>query len=336
MSVVLLSGASGFLGIHVLDRLLGEGHHVRAFVRTPAKLRENLTLVGVDPDDPRIEVVTGDMTDAVAAREAASGCEMAVHAAATFSYRRRDEERMQRENTLGTTTVLDAAIGAGCTGIVHVSSIVALLRPGATLDHESPLGVPIGPYTQSKVESERVARDRQDRGDPVAIVNPGGILGPHDPYLGESNEVVREVLRGRLPTWPRGGMQWVDVRDTAEVVVAALTRPGRRYLVPGENVGLPHTTLRALTGRRLPAVQLPLAAVLPALHVGYRTGWSFLPHAVEGARLVATDTRVDYSATLEELGIQGRSLAESMRDTVRWLAEAGYVSARAVGRCREG
>jgi dihydroflavonol-4-reductase len=336
MSVVLLSGASGFLGIHVLDRLLGEGHRVRAFVRTPAKLRENLRLVGVDPDDPRIEVVPGDMTDAAAAREAAGGCDLAVHAAATFSYRRRDEERMQRENTLGTTTVLDAAIGAGCTGIVHVSSIAALLRPGATLNHESPLGVPIGPYTRSKVESERVARDRQDRGDPVAIVNPGGILGPHDPYLGESNEVVREVLRGRLPTWPRGGMQWVDVRDTAEVVVAALARPGSRYLVPGENVALPHATLRALTGRRLPAVQLPLRAVLPALHVGYRTGWSFLPHAVEGARLIATDTRVDYSATVEELGIQGRSLTESMRDTVRWLAEAGYVSTRAIGRCREG
>lgn len=335
MSVVLLSGASGFLGLHVLARLLGEGHHVRAFVRTPAKLRENLTLVGVDADDPRIEVVAGDMTDAAAAREAAGGCDAAVHAAATFSYRRRDEERMQRENTLGTTTVLDAAIEAGCTGIVHVSSTAALLRPGATLDHESPLGVPIGPYTQSKVESERVARDRQDRGDPVAIVNPGGILGPHDPYLGESDAVVREVLRGRLPTWPRGGMQWVDVRDTAEVVVAALARPGRRYLVPGESVALPHAVLRELTGRRLPAVQLPLKAVLPVLHVGYRTGWSFLPHAVEGVRFIAMDTRVDYRATVEELGIQGRSLAESMRDTVRWLAEAGHVSARATGRLRE-
>jgi dihydroflavonol-4-reductase len=52
--------------------------------------------------------------------------------------------------------------------------------------------------------------------------------------------------------------------------------------------------------------------------------------------LIATDTRVDYSATIEELGIQGRSLTESMRDTVRWLAEAGYVSPRAIGRCREG
>jgi nucleoside-diphosphate-sugar epimerase len=186
------------------------------------------------------------------------------------------------------------------------------------------------------VESERVARDRQDAGAPVAIVNPAGILGPHDPYLGESDQVVRDILRGRLPSWPRGGTQWVDVRDTADVVVAALDHPGRRYLVPGENVVLPHETLRRVTGRRLPAVRMPLWAGLPVLQLGYATGWPFLPHAVEGARLVALDTRVDYSATVDELGVRGRSLEESMRDTVRWLVEAGHLSARAAGRGLEG
>jgi nucleoside-diphosphate-sugar epimerase len=273
------------------------------------------------------------MTDPAALKDAASGCDQAIHAAATFSYRRRDAEKMLRENKAGTTTVLDTAIDAGCTGIVHVSSIAALLRPGATLDHQSPLGVSLGPYTQSKVESERAARERQDAGAPVAIVNPGGIFGPHDPYLGETDEIIRDILRGRLPTWPRGTMQWVDVRDTAEVVVAALDRPGRRYLVPGENVVLPHERLRALTGRRLPAVRMPLQAALPVLHLGYNTGWSFLPHAVEGSRLIATDTRVDYSATVEELGIHGRPLEAAMRDTVRWLVEARHITPRAAGRC---
>jgi dihydroflavonol-4-reductase len=333
MNAVMLTGASGFLGIHVLQRLLDQGHQVRALVRTPEKLRANVALLGVDPEDPRIEVVPGDMTDAAAVAKAATGSDLAIHAAATFSYRRRDAERMVRENTLGTTTALDAAIDAGCTGIVHVSSIAALLRHRATLDEHSPLGDTLGPYTGSKVESERVARDRQDAGAPVAIVNPGGILGPHDPYLGESDEVVRDILRGRLPTWPRGGMQWVDVRDTAEVVVAALGRPGGRYLVPGENVILPHERLRTVTGRRLPALRMPLKAALPVLKVGYNTGWSFLPHAEEGSRLIAADTRVDASATVADLGVTGRSLEESMRDTVRWLAAAGHITARQAGRC---
>lgn len=334
MTVVMVTGASGFLGLHIVQRLLERGHRVRAFARSPAKLGENLALLGVAaPDHPHLEVASGDMTDPAALKEAVSGCDQAIHAAATFSYRRRDAERMLRENKVGTTTVLDAAIDNGCTGIVHVSSIAALLRPRATLDHQSPLGVALGPYTLSKVESERAARERQDAGAPVAIVNPGGILGPHDPYLGESDEAIRDILRGRLPTWPRGGMQWVDVRDTAEVVVAALDRPGGRYLVPGENVVLPHEKLRAVTGRRLPAIRMPLQAALPVLHVGYKTGSSFLPHAVEGSRLIATDTRVDYSATVDQLGIRGRPLEETMRDTVRWLAEVGHITPRAAGKC---
>lgn len=97
-----------------------------------------------------------------------------------------------------------------------------------------------------------------------------------------------------------------DVQDTAEVVVAALDRPGGRYLVPGETVALPHETLRTVTGRRLPA-------------------------ALEGARAIACDTRVDATATVEQLGVRGRPLPEAMADTVRWLAEAGHISRRQAG-----
>lgn len=329
----MVTGASGFVGAHVVRRLLDDGHRVRALARTPARVHEHLAPLGIAYDDPRLDVVPGDMTDAKSVRDAVAGCDRAVHAAATFSYLRSDAERMLQENTRGTATVLDAALDAGCRTVVHVSSIIALVRPGATLDHRSPLGVPIGPYSRSKIDSERVARARQEAGGPVSIVYPGAVLGPHDPYLGETDQAVRDVLRGLLPTWPRGGMQWVDVRDVADVVVAVLDRPGGRHLVPGETVALPHETLRAVTGRRLPAVRLPLKAVEPVLQAGYRTGWGLLPHTLEGARLVACDTTVDAGATVAQLGVRGRPLAEAMADTVRWLAEAGHISRRQAGRC---
>lgn len=335
MAEVMVTGASGFVGVHVVRRLLDDGHRVRALVRTPARLRHHLAMLGVDADDAPLDVVRGDMTDADSVRGAVSGCDQAVHAAATFSYLRADAERMLRENVVGTTTVLDAAIEAGCSTVVHVSSIIALARPGATLDHRSPLGIPIGPYSRSKIDSEREARARQEAGHPVAIVYPGAVLGPHDPYLGETDQALRDVLRGRLPTWPRGGLQWVDVRDVAEVVVAALDRPGGRYLVPGENVALPHETLRVLTGRRLPAVRVPVPALVPVLEVGYRSGLSFLPHTLEAARAIALDSQVDATETVEELGVTGRPLRESMADTVRWMAEAGHISQRQAGRCLE-
>ena len=145
MAVVMLTGASGFLGVHVLQRLLRDEHRVRALVRSPSRLRASLAMLGIDPDDRRIDVISGDMTDRAAARAAADGCSHVIHAAATYSYRRRDAQRMLDENVTGTVAVLDAALDAGCSGVVHVSSVVALLSPGATLDHQSPLGVTLGP-----------------------------------------------------------------------------------------------------------------------------------------------------------------------------------------------
>lgn len=332
MSTVLVTGASGFLGVHTTDRLLETGHRVRALVRSEERLWANLRPVGVEHGDPRVEVAVGDMTDAAAVDAAVTGCDLVVHAAATFSYRRKDAVRMREDNARGAGIVLDAAAGAGCRGIVHVSSTVALSRKDAVLDHRSPLGLPLGPYSRSKVESERLARERQEAGAPIAIVNPGGVLGPHDPYLGESDGAVRDILLGRLPTWPRGCLQWVDVRDVADVVVAALAHPGGRFVVPGENVETPHVALRELTGRRLPCAVLPASLLAAAATPGYVTGWSFLPGAAEGVRLMGLGCRVDASHTVAELGVTGRPLHESLRDTVRWLVDSGRLSAKQAGR----
>jgi len=331
VSTVLLTGASGFLGVHTVRALRDAGHTVRALARAPDRLLAHLADVGVGADDPGLEVVVGDMTDAGVVRDAVVGCEGVVHAAATFSYRRADSRRMREENLLGTATVLDAGIEAGCRTVVHVSSTVALHRPGAVHDHRSPLGTGVGPYTTSKVESERAARERQDAGAPVTIVNPGAIIGPHDPNLGESNQVVRDVLAGRVPVWPRGGFQFVDVRDCAAVLVGALSHPGGRYLVPGESVPDLHGPLSEVTGRRLKVLRLPVGVIVPTLLPGYLTGWSFLPHAVEGARYAASGISVDADMTRVELGVAGRPLRDSLRDTVRWMVTAGHLTAKQAG-----
>ena len=333
MPTVLLTGATGFLGVHTTRHLLDSGHHVRAMVRSPERLAQHLEPLGVEPEDARVEVVPGDMTDRSAVEEAVAGCDAAVHAAATFSFRRRDRDAMQRQNAVGARTVLEAAMKAGCRSLVHVSSTVALTRPGGRLvDGTSPLGEGFGPYSESKIASERVARELQDAGAPLAIVNPGGILGPHDPYLGESNELVVNILRGRLPAMPRGCVPYVDVRDTAEVIVAALDHPGGRFIVPGTDVPDLPARLREVTGRRLPVVTIPPVLAEAAAMPGYLTGWGFLPGAAEGVRTVAAANRFDAGATTTELGISGRPLEESLRDTIRWMVEAGHLSAKAAGR----
>ena len=253
-----------------------------------------------------------------------------IHAAAVYSFKRRDRETMLRGNVDGTRTVLEAGRDAGATHLVHVSSTVALTRPGRpVLDHRSPLGPGFGPYSDSKVASERVARTMQQHGDPVTIINPGGVLGPHDPYLGESNAVVVEILKGKTPVFPRGRVPYVDVRDTAATLASALeVDPGGRYVVPGESVANLHEPLREVTGRSLPCRTVPPALAVAATTPGYLTGWSLLPGAVEGVRITACGCRLDHSETTRVLGVEPRPLVESLADTVAWLKSAGHLGRR--------
>ena len=332
MATVLLTGASGFLGVHTVQHLLEAGHDVRALVRTPRRLRDHLVPLGID--DAGVDVIEGDMTSVPAVREAVSGCDAVIHAAATYSFRRSDAHTMEHDNVTGTRAVLEAAAEAGCRNAVHVSSTVALVRPGgAAVDERSPLGSGMGPYSRSKVASERVARRMQDAGAPVTVVNPGGILGPHDPYLGESNDTVVQILKGRIPAWPKGQLHYVDVRDTATALVAAMEQaPGARYIVPGESVPSLHPLLSELTGRRLPVAVLPATLLAPAAMPGYLTGWSMLPGTVEGIRIVGCNNRVDDAASSVALGMTARPLRDSLADTVRWLVSAGHVSRREAGR----
>ena len=338
MSTVLLTGASGFLGAHTVQHLLERDHRVRAFVRTPARLDDALLPLGLSTDDDRIDVATGDMTDAAAVREAVAGCDTVVHAAATYSFRRRDGERMLHDNAVGTRTVLEAGRDAGCRTLVHVSSTVALTRPGrAVLDERSPVGPGHGPYSASKVASEQVARELQGRGAPVTIVYPGSIVGPHDPYLGETNELVLHILQGRLPVFPRGQLPYVDVRDTAAVIAAAAGHaPGGRYVVPGTTIPSPHAHLREITGRRVPVVFLPSPVAVAATWPGYVSGLGFLPGAIEGVHIAACANSIDAGATTGDLGVEARPLRESLTDTVRWLVDAGHLRAKAAGRAVGG
>ena len=334
MSLVLLTGASGFLGAHTVQHLLQAGHRVRAFVRTPSRLDDALRPLGLSTEDERIEVAQGDMTDPTSVRAAVTGCDSMVHAAATYSFRRRDRHTMLRDNTAGTRAVLEAGRDAGCRTLVHVSSTVALTRPGGvTLDGSSPLGPGFGPYSESKVASEQIARDLQAAGAPVTIVNPAGVLGPHDPYLGESNEVVLQLLQGKLPVFPRGRAPYVDVRDTAAVLTAAVDHaPGGRYLVPGETVASLHSLLREITGRRLPVLFLPPSVARAATWPGYASGLGFLPGAIEGVRITACANTVDATQTTQDLGVQARPLRESLTDTVQWLVTSGHLPAGLAGK----
>ncbi|GIJ54255.1 NAD-dependent epimerase/dehydratase family protein [Virgisporangium aurantiacum] len=334
---VLVTGGTGFVGAHSVAALVAAGHDVRLLVRSPDRIGPALEPLGVSA---AVDHIVGDVTDPGSVRRALRGCDAVLHAAAVFDLDARARPAIARTNVVGAQTVLRAAVQAGCDPVVHVSSTVALLRRHATVGPDSPLSTIRGVYIRSKAASEAVARTLQDDAAPVVIVQPGGVLGPHDPHRGDQTRRLRDILRGRYPMWPAGGYHAVDVRDVARVHAAVMTRGAgpRRYLVPGHFIDADtmYRTLRALTGRRLPLLVLPSAAMLPltwTVSAVQRITPFHLPADHEGVLIARSDTRCDDSGARDEFGIQPRPLTGTYRDTIRWLHRTGQLTTRQAGHC---
>lgn len=325
---VLVTGGTGFIGSHSVAALLSQGYQVRLLVRSRDRVTRSLSPLGVAD----VESVVGDVTVARSVEEAMAGCDAVLHAAAIYSLDVRAASRIRETNVRATEIVLGAAARAGLDPIVHVSSYAALLPPeGAVLTPDSPVRQPHVAYCRSKADSERVARRYQDQGVPVVITYPGGVIGPDDPYLGQSNRWIVQFVNSGLTA--RGGGMWVDVRDVAKVH-AAVMEPGRgprRYMITGHYMAAKDLTamLHELTGRHGRIVALPAGAaravgrvadlvqhVAPGqLFVSYEAAWTsgLQPHC-------------DDSKTISELGITPRDLKVTLADTVKWLADHGHIT----------
>lgn len=259
---VFVTGATGYIGQHVVALLAARGDAVRALVRA-----EGAAL------PPGVEGIRGDLSDETSLARGAEGCAAAVHLAAMVSFRPADAERLLAVNAEGTRRFLAAARRAGVRRAVVASSActVGLSRhPEDVLDEESPLDERLlahNVYLRSKVLAERHARDAAAAGFHVSIVNPTTVYGPGDARLNSGTLVLGVARRAWLPS-PPGGSNVVDVSDVAEGIVAALARgaAGRRYILGGENLPFRRIleTIAVAVGRRPVFVPLPRWGRLPA------------------------------------------------------------------------
>ncbi|WP_073696455.1 NAD-dependent epimerase/dehydratase family protein [Mycobacterium sp. ST-F2] len=335
---VLVTGGTGFVGAHIVSALIRDGHDVRMLVRRSEQVPISLGPLEVSVDD----LVVGDVLDAEVVAAALDGVEAVVHAAAVFSLDARRAAEITRTNLRATELVVGGAVERGLDPVIHISSTVALTcRDGGGPD--LPLGDVDLPYAKSKRESEVQIRAFQSIGAPVVSVYPGGVLGPHDPYVGTQAELFKWIVKGRFPIWPSGGAHYVDVRDVADVVAACMAQGygPRRYVVPGHHLDgdLMNGTLHKITGRWLPFISAPAMVAKPFTQFAELVnkvlpGNMHLPADAETVELAERDTRFDTSLTTEELGIEARPFEETVTDTLLWLIEIGALGTRYAGNLR--
>ena len=238
---VLVTGATGFLGEHLCRVLVERGHQVRGLARSRSGV---LTDLGVE--HVRGDVLTGPELD-----QALVGVVAVFHLAGAVSRDPADAQRMMRLHVDGTRRVLERMAAAGITRMVlaSTSGTIGVSRDETVLDETAPYAEEIvagWPYYASKIYQERLAFEHGTRlGIEVVAVNPSLLLGPGDRRLSSTGD-VRKFLKGKIPTVPDGGMNFVDARDAAAATASALEhgRAGERYLLGG-----PNWTMKEFFGR---------------------------------------------------------------------------------------
>jgi dihydroflavonol-4-reductase len=314
---VLVTGATGFIGSHLVRALLARGDDVRVTVRASSR---TTGLEGLDVDR-----VTADITDARAMRRAARGIERAFHVAGTTNLRRPADDLL-RTNAEGTRTVLDACLAAGVQRVVHVSSVAAIgpARPGGALDERHVRPGPLGiPYADAKHAAEAEALRIAARGLDVVVACPGHVLGRGDERR-SSTEVVRRFLLRRIPAYVDGAICIVDVEDVAAGLVLCDERgtSGERYILGTRNYTWKRLfgELQRVSGVEGPAVRLPLRAALALAEASVRAPGP-TPITPSEVRAAAHWWTYRSAKARRELGWTTRAHEETVEATVRFHQE---------------
>ena len=327
---VLVTGATGYIGSHVVEQLVADGHDVRILVRSREKLHRVLGPRTLD----RLDVVVGDMLDRFAVVEAVTGCDAVVHTAGVVGVSRTGDTS-RNANVDGTRLVIGAAIEAGCDPVIYTSSVATLIPTAdPVLTTETPLSEPPGDYGRSKVEAERFVRALQAEGAPVTTFVIGGVYGPDQPELASAMESI-VAAASQLMVIPEAGIGIIDVRDLALLVSAAL-EPGRgprRYMAGGQFLSWAEWTevLSDVIGRPVRRMRIPggaLRGMAATLDTVKRVVDFDYPLTYEAAVEMTGTPPNDDSTTLRELGVTYRPVRETLEDSARWLIRAGHLEPR--------
>ena len=255
--VILVTGATGFLGRHLVEALQQAGFGVRVLVRNAAG--RNL------PFGPEVGVAEGDVLDILSLAVAMDGVDAVVHAAAMVSFWRKEAAQVQKVNVEGTANVVNACLEADVR-LVQVSSIAALgsVPEGKFITEETPwqAGETRSVYASSKWEAEREVFRGMAEGLTAHFVNPSIIMGLTHDYGSGTGKMFEVVDRG-LAVYNPGASGFVGVKDVARAIVAVLEADdlpnGEHFLLSAENLSFQtlFTMIAEGLGKRPPRFRLP-------------------------------------------------------------------------------
>jgi len=233
MSKVLVTGATGFIGLHCIQQLLSKGYEVNGTVRSldrEGEIRDGLLASGTSHSG--LELFSVDLNSDEGWDEAMNGCEYVLHVASPISLEDQDEDYFVKPAVAGVKRALSFAKKHSVKKVVLTSSVAAIFD---TMEKKSyydendwsdPENPAISHYSKSKTLAEKAAWEyveNEDNPFELAVINPALVTGPTlTGDLGESNKAVQMVAAGKMPVAVPLMFGYVDVRDVAAAHILAM------------------------------------------------------------------------------------------------------------------
>jgi dihydroflavonol-4-reductase len=325
---IFLTGATGFVGSHVAQSLHAAGVDLRLLTRKTSRTEH---LEGLNA-----ELVTGDLLQPENLRSAISNCDALVHVAADYRLWVPDPMAMYAANVEGTRTLLRLARETGVGRVVYTSSVATMgfRSDGVVVDEETPVSIEnmIGHYKRSKFLAEQEAMEAARLGQHVIILNPTTPIGANDAKPTPTGRIVVDFLNRKFPAYVDTGLNLVDVQSVAAMHVAALERgrPGKRYILGGENLTLKQILDRmaAMTGLPSPTMRVPHAVAMTfAFFDEWITGRILgrEPRAtVEAVRMGKKKMFASSARAERDFGYRSISVDSALHAAIDWFRAHGY------------
>jgi len=243
MEKVLVTGATGYIGLHCIHQLLNQGYAVNGSVRSPERKSEIIdALISHDTSVDNLNLFTFNLTEDDGWDEGMEDCDYLLHVASPIALENHNEDFFVKPAVEGVKRALKFAKKHNIKKVVLTSSVAAIFDSieEKTYYDESDWSDPNNPtishYAKSKTLAEKAAWEfieKENNPFELAVINPALVIGPTlSGDLGESNKAIQMVVTGKMPVAVPLQFGYVDVRDVAAAHILAMQNPksnGERF-----------------------------------------------------------------------------------------------------------
>ncbi len=318
---IAVTGASGHLGNVVCRLLIDKGYKVKAMYNSRKDSLSELPL----------ELIQGDVLNKADLEKLIDGCDTVIHSAAIISINGDPDGLVHRTNTEGPKNVLEVSRSKGVKRIIHISSVHAVMEEPmeTSFDETRPYKTSEGfAYDFSKSTGEQYMLKESAKMNPeIVVIRPSCIIGPYDFKTSEFGKALVQFYQRKIPVMPKGGYNFVDVRDVAQSVINAIEKGknGEVYLVTGKYKSMQElaATITKVTGVKTPKSMLSfsmLKSFLPFIKIYSKVTQTKPLFTIESiTALRYGHPLMDNSKAINQLGHNCRPFEESIQDFYNWL-----------------